>query len=143
MLDSAIRKSNRVGSNDIANSISRLGSIEVRLGVVILDSILVGVGLPWLSIGRSRGIGRLGSIGRGRNWQGSRSRGICWGRRRRRGNWSICWGRNNYRNGNWSWCNMNWGMGVGMGMGMVTAVRSGTNHSHQGRQHNNLETGNN
>jgi hypothetical protein len=138
MLDPAVGKGNRVGPDDITDSISRLGSVEVGLGVVILDSILVSVRLPRL---RSRGIDRLGRISRsgciGRSWHRDRSRGIGGGRRgmERKG------GRDKRRNWNWSWCNMNRGMGMSMSvvMGVVTAVRTGTGHSHQGTQHNNLE----
>jgi hypothetical protein len=138
MLDPAVGKGNWVGPNDITDSISRLGSVEVGLGVVILDSILVSVRLPRF---RSRGIDRLGRISRsgciGRGWHRDWSRGVGRGRRgmERKG------GRDKRRNWNWSWCNMNRGMGMSMSMvmGVVTAVRTGTGHSHQGTQHNNLE----
>merc|ERR1719474_1299275 len=43
MLDSAIRKSNRVGSLISTSTIRRLSSLEVRLGVVISNSIGVSV----------------------------------------------------------------------------------------------------
>jgi hypothetical protein len=140
-LDPAIGKGNGVGSKNIAVSISRLSSIEGSLGVVILDSILVGVGLRDLSIGRSWGIGRLGGIGRGRDWQGSRGRGICWGRRRR-GDWSICWGRGR------GICRRRGKRGIGLrGIGLggigrsrpVGASRVGTSHSHQSREHKSLK----
>jgi hypothetical protein len=115
MLDPAIGKGNRVGSENIAGSISRLSSVEGSLGVVILDSILVGVRLPGLSVGRSRGISRLGSIGRGRNWQGGRGRNI--GSR----SGSICRCRSISR-----------GRPVG-------ATGVGTSHSNQSREHKSLE----
>merc|ERR1712128_378796 len=43
MLDATIRKSNRVRSNNTPSSISTLSSIKTRTGVVIIDSIGVGV----------------------------------------------------------------------------------------------------
>ena len=103
MLDPSIGKSNRVGSKHIAIGISRLSSVEGSLGVIILDSILVGVGLPWLrswGIHRLRGIGRCRGIGGGRN----RDRGICWGRRRRGRGIKGSRSRTICRNWNWSWC---------------------------------------
>jgi hypothetical protein len=116
MLDPAIGKSNGVGSKDIAGSISRLSSVEGSLGVVILDSILIGVGLPWLSVGRGRSIGRLGGISRSRGWGIGRGRDNNWDRgrgiSRSRG---ICWGR------------------------PVGAAGVSTSHSNQGRQHKSLE----
>jgi hypothetical protein len=84
MLDPAVGKGNGVGAQDITGSISRLSSVEGSLGVVILDSILVGVRLPWLSsVSRSRGIGwgrRRGSRGISRCGSISWGRGICGGR---------------------------------------------------------------
>merc|ERR1719500_1130359 len=59
MLGTAIRKSNRVGSCSIASTITSLSSVECSLGVVISNSVSVGVGrrnirVSWLSmIGRS------------------------------------------------------------------------------------------
>merc|ERR1719347_2255758 len=55
MLDSAIRKSNRVGSFSSTSTIRRLRSLEVRLGVVISNSIGVSVrgNNIWGSIGWS------------------------------------------------------------------------------------------
>ena len=44
MLDSAVRKGNRVGSLGIAGTIRGLLSVEVGLGVVISNSVGVGVG---------------------------------------------------------------------------------------------------
>ena len=121
MLNPAVREGHRVGPNDVAHSISRLSSVEGSLGVVILDSVLVGVGLPWLSsisrlggISRSRGRGisrgRCRDIwgrGRGISW----GRGICWGRRRGRRKRSI-----GLRGISRSW--------------PVRATRVGTSHSH-------------
>merc|ERR1712027_99314 len=54
-LDSAIRKSNRVGSSNISISILGFSLSEVCSTVVIIHSILVGEGLRGLIIG-SRGV---------------------------------------------------------------------------------------
>merc|ERR1719312_747431 len=55
MLGTAIRKSNRVGSSSIASTITSLSSVESSLGVVISNSVGIGVrrGLirvSWLSM---------------------------------------------------------------------------------------------
>ena len=53
MLGTAIRKSNGVRSSDNTTPISSLSSVEVSLGVVISNSVLVGVGfvnVSWLNI---------------------------------------------------------------------------------------------
>merc|ERR1719297_615874 len=44
VLDSAVRKGNRVGSGDVAGTIGLLLSVEVGLGVVISNSVGEGVG---------------------------------------------------------------------------------------------------
>ena len=64
-LDSAIGKSNLVGSLDVSGGIGVLGSLEVSLGVVVSDTVLESIGgglLLALNIG-SRGV--VGSGGRG------------------------------------------------------------------------------
>ena len=77
VLGPAVRKSNRVFSYNSTISISTLSSIEGSFGVVISNSIGVGVGFRGLLIrSRSRCI----------SW----SRGINWG-------WGICWGRGECR----------------------------------------------
>jgi hypothetical protein len=133
MLDPAIGKSNGVGAKDIAGSISCLSSVEGSLGVVILDSILVSVRL--ISVLRSRGVGRLGGISRGG------SRGICWGRRRRRdrsiGSRSrgICRGRRGRRKrGIWLGCILG-----AIGGGRPVGLGVSTGHSHQGGDNESLK----
>jgi len=66
MLDTAVRKSHRVGSRSIASTITSLSSIESSLGVVISNSVGVGVGrrlirVGWLSIA----LHHRGMVGRG------------------------------------------------------------------------------
>merc|ERR1739846_302275 len=60
MLGTAIGKSNIIRSRDNTGSISSLSSIEVSLGVVISNSVLVGIGL--ISIGWLRGMVSRGSM---------------------------------------------------------------------------------
>jgi hypothetical protein len=138
VLDPAIGKGNGVRSKDIAVSISRLSSVEGSLGVVILDSVLVGVGLPGLSVGRGRSIGGLGCIGsRGgnNNWDwirdGDRGRGISWSRGIGRGR-GICWGRRRGRK-------RSIGLrGIGRS-GPVGAARMSAGHSHKSGQDKSLK----
>merc|ERR1712083_767023 len=60
MLGTAIRKSNIIRSRNNTSSISSLSSVEVSLGVVISNSVLVGIGL--ISIGRLRGMVSRGCV---------------------------------------------------------------------------------
>merc|ERR1739846_112968 len=60
MLGTAIRKSNIIRSRDNTSSITRLSSVEVSLGVVISNSVLVGIG--FISIGWLRGMVSRGSV---------------------------------------------------------------------------------
>merc|ERR1719320_988434 len=70
-LGPAIRKSNGVGSGDGTIAIRGLSSVEGSLGVVISNTILVGVGLRSLLV-LSRGvIGGSRLVGRGRGVVGS------------------------------------------------------------------------
>ena len=67
MLDSAVRKSNRVGSLGIAGTIRGLLSVEVGLGVVIGNSVGVGVGGNLIRVnlslvGRGGGVVSRGSV---------------------------------------------------------------------------------
>merc|ERR1739846_11333 len=59
MLGTAIRKSNVIRSRN-NTSITRLSSVEVSLGVVISNSVLVGIG--FISIGWLRGMVSRGSV---------------------------------------------------------------------------------
>merc|ERR1712002_1347365 len=51
MLDPAVRKSYRVGTLGIASSVTGLGSIEVRVGVVVSDGVVVCVGGDLVRVG--------------------------------------------------------------------------------------------
>ena len=67
MLDSAVRKSNRVGSLGIAGTIRGLLGVEVSLGVVIGNSVGVGVGGNLIGVnlslvGRGGGMVSRGSV---------------------------------------------------------------------------------
>merc|ERR1719187_3005868 len=83
MLGTAIRKSNGVGSCDNTRSISSLSSVEVSLGVVISNSVLVGIGLV-LALGldiRGRLVSRGGLVRSRGGFVGGRGRGVrCRGR---------------------------------------------------------------
>jgi len=106
-LDSAIRKSNRVSSLDIAGTIRGLLSIEVGLGVVISNSVGVGVRRDLISI--SWGWSMISWSSMGNNW-GMDSMGH---NRCSMNNWSVDnWSMNSMGN-NWSsmdnWASNNWG----------------------------------
>merc|ERR1719348_11092 len=64
-LDTAIRESNGERSGNIATSILGFGLLEVGLGVVISNSILIGIRLGRKLL--NRGIGDGGSVGRSNN----------------------------------------------------------------------------
>ena len=86
MLGATIGKSNIVRSRNNTGSISSLSSVEVSLGVVISNSVLVGVGFI-LALGlniRGSVVGRCRFVSWGRFIRG---RGIGWG-----GFVSRCWG---------------------------------------------------
>ena len=106
MLDSAIGKSNRVRSLDIAGSIRGLLSVEGSLGVVISNSVGVGVGRDLISIflslvSRSRGM--VGGSSMGNNWGSVDSMS---------NNWSSVHSMSGVSN-NWGGMNSvgKWGMG--------------------------------
>jgi len=70
MLGTAIRESNRVGSSSIASTITSLSSVESSLGVVISNSVGVGVrrGLirvSWLSMVGRGSVDNRGMVSRG------------------------------------------------------------------------------
>merc|ERR1719317_124105 len=78
MLGTTIRKSNRVRSRDGSCSISSLFSIESSVGVVISNSVSIGVGgwlirVSWLSSVISRG--NLDNRGSMHNWSSMVGRG--------------------------------------------------------------------
>merc|ERR1712209_33072 len=89
MLDSAIRKSNRVGSLDIAGSIRGLLSVEGSLGVVISNSVGVGVGGDLIRVGLSMVSWSWGVVG----WSSVDSVG---------NNWSSMDSVSNWVSHNWS-----------------------------------------
>merc|ERR1719147_76143 len=51
MLDPAVRKSYRVGTLGIASSVTGLGSIEIRVRVVVSDGVVVCVGGDLVRVG--------------------------------------------------------------------------------------------
>merc|ERR1711942_511079 len=65
MLDPAVRESHRVGSLSIASSITGLSSIEVGVGVVIGNSVVVGVRRDLISINLSNSMGDGSMVSRG------------------------------------------------------------------------------
>ena len=114
MLGSAIRKSNRVFSNNSAISISSLSSIKGSLRVIISYSIGIRVGFRGLLL---LVVGSWGVVGsRGRGVIGSRGGGVCWGG-------GICW------SGSVCWSMVDRRMGVGMGV--VSTIRAGTSQTNQ------------
>merc|ERR1712177_64764 len=118
MLDSAIRESNRVSSLDIAGSIRGLLGIEVSLGVVIGNSIGVGVGgdlisiswscsmISWGNLGNNWGMDSMSyNWGSMDNWAGNN-----WGSMYSMSNWSMDnWAGNSDRGSMYSMGNSNWG----------------------------------
>merc|ERR1712123_135816 len=104
MLGTAIRKSNGVRSSSVTGTITSLSSIESRLGVVISNSVGVGVRrrlirVSWLSVVGRGGVDNGGVI----SWSSMDSRGVIgWGMVDNRGgmvsskmsDWSVstvCW----------------------------------------------------
>jgi len=87
VLSPPIREGNRVRSSHSSGSISRLSSIEVSLGVVISNSVMVGVGCGLFLLvisGSSMVCSGWGMVGGGRGMVGGGSmnyRGgmVCWG----------------------------------------------------------------
>merc|ERR1719481_2075422 len=75
MLDPAVRESHRVGSLSIASSITGLSSIEVGVGVVIGNSVVVGVRRDLISINLSNSMGNWSMVSRGSNHGSMVSRG--------------------------------------------------------------------
>merc|ERR1739846_176059 len=97
MLGTAIRKSNIIRSRDNTGSISSLSSVEVSLGVVISNSVLVGIGL--ISIGWLRGMVSRGSVdNRGVVDNGSMVDN--WGHSNSMSNWVVD-GMGNWVSNNW------------------------------------------
>ena len=57
VLDPAVRKSNGVRTLPLASSIIRLSSVEVGVGVVVSDGVLVGVGRDLIGVHLSNSVG--------------------------------------------------------------------------------------
>merc|ERR1719429_348305 len=106
MLDTSIRKSNRVGSGDVGGTIRLLSSVEVGLGVVISNSVGEGVGGDLIGV-------LLGLV----SW----SRGVV-GWSSLHNNWSNNWGS---LHNNWSSVGNNWSVdSVGNNGGSMDGVGS-------------------
>merc|ERR1712209_253584 len=137
VLDSAIGKSNRVGSLDIAGSIRGLLSVEVSLGVVISNSVGVGVGRDLIRVGLSMVSWSGGVVG----WSSVDSVG---------NNWSSVDSVSNWVSHNWSvdsvgnhrgsvdgvgnWVSNNWGVDSmgNWGMDSVGSYHRGSVGDHSG-----------
>merc|ERR1739838_573132 len=134
MLGTTIRESNRVRSSDSSCTISSFSSIKSSLGVVISNSIGVGVGrrlirVSWFGCMVSRG--DLYNWGSMDNW-GSM---VCWGNNRG----MVCWGSMD----NWGmvcWGSMvsrssmdNWGGMVSRSMDSMSSNRNNSGMSNRDR----------
>merc|ERR1712165_547476 len=97
MLGTAIRKSNIIRSRNNTSSISSLSSVEVSLGVVISNSVLVGIGL--ISIGWLRGMVSRGSVDN-RGVVDNRGMVDNWGNSNSMSNWVVD-GMGNWVSNNW------------------------------------------
>merc|ERR1719229_1062286 len=86
MLGSAIRKSDIIRSRNNTSSITGLSSVEVSLGVVISNPVLVGIGL--ISIGWLRGMVSRGSVDN-RGVVDNRSMVDNWGNSNSMSNWVV------------------------------------------------------
>ena len=100
VLDPAVRKSNGVRTLPLASSIIRLSSVEVGVGVVVSDGVLVGVGRYLIGVHLSNSVGNRGMISRGSvdnggviSWSSVDHRGsmVCGGSVDHRGG-MVCWG---------------------------------------------------
>merc|ERR1719477_229035 len=131
MLGTPIRKGNRVRSRDSSCTISSLLSIESSVGVVISNSVSIGIGgrlirVSWLSSVISRG--NLDNRGSMHNWGSMVGRGSM-------DNWSSMVGRGSMDNwssmGNRSMYSMN-----SMGNRSVHSMNSMSNRSVHGMSSN-------
>ena len=90
VLDSAIGKSNGVRSLSGSSTIGGLLSVEVGLGVVISNSVGVGVGGNLIGVGLYWGVVGWGSVdGVGNDWGGVDSVGNNWGVDSVSHNWGV------------------------------------------------------
>merc|ERR1712113_259128 len=139
MLGTAIRESNIIRSRNNTSSITRLSSVEVSLGVVISNSVLVGIG--FISIGRLRGMVSRGSVDN-RGVVDNRGMVDNWGNSNSMSNWVVD-GMGNWVSNNWvvdsmsnwvgnsvsNWVS-NYSMVDGMGNWVVDSVSNWvSNHS--------------
>jgi len=113
VLDSAIRKGNGVRSGNIGSTIGLFLSVEVGLGVVISNSVGVGVGGDLIGVSLNWGMVNWGMVSWGSvdNWGSMDSMGNNWGSMDSMGNWvGNNWGMDSV--GNWGMDGMskNWGM---------------------------------
>ena len=97
VLDSAIRKSNGVRSGNVGSTIGLFLSVEARLGVVISNSIGVGVGGDLIGVSLNWGMVNWGMISWGSvdYWGSMDSVGNNWGSVDSVGNWVdsvVDWG---------------------------------------------------
>ena len=97
VLGTAIRESYRVRSCHSACTISSLSSVEVSLGVVISNSVLVGIG--FISIGWLRGMVSRGSVDN-RGVVDNRGMVDNWGNSNSMSNWVVD-GMGNWVSNNW------------------------------------------
>ena len=88
VLDPAVGKSNGVRTLTLAGAIVGLSSVEVGVGVVVSDGVLVGVGGDLIGVHLSNSVGNRGMISRGSvdnggviSWSSVDHRGgmVCWG----------------------------------------------------------------
>ena len=100
VLDPAVGKSNGVRTLTLAGAIVGLSSVEVGVGVVVSDGVLVGVGRDLIVVHLSNSVGNRGMISRGSvdnggviSWSSVDHRGsmVCGGSVDHRGG-MVCWG---------------------------------------------------
>jgi len=113
VLDSAIGKSNGVRSGNVASTIGLLLGVEVRLGVVIGNSVGVGVGRNLIGVNLSLSVSwSWGMVSGSSNLHD-------WG-------WGISWGSVHGVGNNWGSVGNDWGVdGVNsMGDNSISTVKS-------------------
>jgi len=132
VLDSAIRKSNGVRSGNVGSTIGLFLSVEARLGVVISNSVGVGVGGDLIGVSLNWGMVNWGMVSWGSvdYWGSMDSVGNNWGSVDSVGNWVdsvVDWGMDSM--GNWGMDSMskNWGMDGMVDWGMDSVDSMGDN----------------
>jgi len=123
VLDSAIGKSNGVRSGNVAGTIGLLLGVEVRLGVVIGNSVGVGVGRNLIGVNLSLSVSwSWGMVsGSSNNWGM-----VSWGSNLHDWGWGISWGSVHGVGNNWGSVGNDWGVdGVNsMGDNSISTVKS-------------------